>query len=133
MSAWGWLTAVVITENAEIVAVVEFNLRIPGCATHDSTAESRQGIHLVTNMPVGLKSRLFDDAPGTANVGIHKKETLIPVFDMGNAVSLRSKLVEGDARKHRKGQGLPFIAGRPPRQAKSRKAIEIPADSTIKR
>src|SRR4029077_19826327 len=79
------------------------------------------------------ESRLLDDAPGSANVGIHEKEGLIPVFDMGDTISSRREFIESNAREHGKGQGFPFIAGRPSRQTKGRETIEIVADSPIKR
>src|SRR4029078_6315945 len=90
-------------------------------------------IHLGSNSPVRLESRFLDDAPGAANVGIHEKEALIPVFDMGDTISSRSGCVESDAREHGKGQGFPFIAGRPARQTKGRETIEILDDFRINR
>ena len=131
MSARHRLTAAVIAEDAEIIAIIDFNLRMPGGATYDPAAYCRHGIHPVSNTPVGLKSRLLDESPGSADVGEQEKEGFVAVFDVGNAVSTRIKLVEGNARKYGKGQGFPFIAGRPPGQAKGGKAIEILTYSSI--
>ena len=50
-----WATAVVAID-AEVIAVVDFNLRTPGTGAHHTRADCGHGVHLAMNTAVRLKA-----------------------------------------------------------------------------
>src|SRR5215831_1941739 len=119
--------------DAEVIAIVEFNLRTPGGTAHHAGADCRHGVHLVLDASVWLKARLLDPSIRPPNVRIEEEQGLVPIGHMRNSIARGEQSVEGDARYNRQCKRLPFVAGRSTRQAKGGESVEIFPNAAIKR
>src|SRR5690349_16070624 len=122
-----------IAVNAEIIAVVDLHLRVPGRSADEPAAHRRHRVHLKGNGSIRLETRLFDNSPGPSNIGKHEKHRFIPVFKMSDAIASRKQLVKGDAGQHGQGQRFPFVPCRSSREAKRRESVEMSADAPVER
>lgn len=84
--------------DAEVIAVVDFDLRTPGTGAHHTRADCGHGVHLVTDAAVRLKAPLLHQPIGTANIRIEKKDGLVPIGRVHDGIAGGKQFVEGNAR-----------------------------------
>ena len=103
-----------VPENAEVIAVINFDLCTPGCSADHPSSHRRQHVDLVSNGAVTSKTKTLNCRPRSPNIGIQKKQGLIPEFEVGDRVLPGKQFIKGDSWNERTGQGFPFISRGPP-------------------
>ena len=125
-----WMAAR-IAKNAEVIGVIQLDLRSPGSAADDTAAERGEGIHLVSNAAARLESRALHQRPRAGQIGIQEKQRLIAIDQIDGTIPSRKQLIERDPWQKGQCQRFPFITCWPTRQPEGREAIQVPADPAV--
>src|SRR5213594_4529379 len=95
-------TTATTPEDSEVVAVVEFNLRIPRHSADNPASQCRKRIRLHFDSAGIRKAGSLDESEGPADNSIPEKQGFIPIRQVCHHVSPRKQFSEGDPRHHGK-------------------------------
>src|SRR5437879_8265719 len=95
-------SAIRTPEDSEVVAVVEFNLRVPRHSADNPASQCRKRIRLHFDSAGIRKAGALDESKGPEYIRIQKKQGFITISQCCHDISQRKQLMERDHRHNGK-------------------------------